>query len=133
MGIRSAKGISYEVLTLIQNYIMKNIQWSDFEKIDIRAGTIVEVDDFPEARKPAFKVKVDLGTALGIKKSSAQLTVHYTKENLMGKQVICIVNFPPKQIGKYISEILITGFSDKHNGVVLAQPHLQVPNGSKLF
>ena len=133
MGIRSAKGISYEVLTLIQNYIMKNIQWSDFEKIDIRAGTIVEVDDFPEARKPAFKVKVDLGPALGIKKSSAQLTVHYTKENLMGKQVICIVNFPPKQIGKYISEILITGFSDEYNGVVLAQPHLQVPNGSKLF
>ena len=112
---------------------MNNIQWSDFEKIDIRAGTIVEVADFPEARKPAFKVKVDLGPALGIKKSSAQLTVHYTKESLMGKQVICIVNFAPKQIGKYISEILITGFSDEHNGVVLAQPHLQVPNGSNLF
>jgi len=112
---------------------MNYIQWSDFEKIDMRVGTIVEVKEFPEARKAAFKVKVDLGPELGIKKSSAQLTVNYTKESLLGKQVICIVNFPPKQIGKFLSEILITGFPDEQQGVVLAQPHIQVPNGSKLF
>ena len=112
---------------------MNYIQWSDFEKLDIRVGTITEVADFPEARRPAYKIKVDLGAGLGIKKTSAQLTVNYTKETLLGKQVICIVNFPPKQIGKYLSEILITGFSDEQNGVVLAQPHLPVPNGSKLF
>jgi len=112
---------------------MNYIQWSDFEKLDIRVGTITEVADFPEARRPAYKIKVDLGAGLGIKKTSAQLTVNYTKETLLGKQVICIVNFPPKQIGKYLSEILITGFPDEQNGVVLAQPHLPVPNGSKLF
>ena len=112
---------------------MNYIQWSDFEKVDTRVGTIIEVADFPEAHKPAFKIKVDLGAELGIKQSSAQLTVHYTPESLLGKQVICIVNFPPKQIGKYLSEILITGFPDEHQGVVLAQPHLPVPNGSKLF
>ena len=110
-----------------------SIQWSDFEKVDIRVGTITEVSDFPEARKPAFKIKVDLGPEIGEKKSSAQVTVNYTKESLLGQQVICIVNFAPKQIGKYLSEVLITGFPDEQNQVVLAQPHTRVPNGSKLY
>ena len=112
---------------------MEYIEWADFEKIDIRVGTIVEVSDFPEARKPAFKVKVDLGPELGIKKSSAQITSNYTKEALVGQQVICITNFKPKQIGKYLSEILITGFPDNQGQVVLAQPSLPVPNGGKLY
>ena len=110
-----------------------SIPWTDFEKVDIRVGTITEVSDFLEARKPAFKIKVDLGPEIGEKKSSAQVTVNYTKASLLGQQVICIVNFFPKQIGKYLSEVLITGFPDEHNQVVLAQPHTWVPNGSKLY
>ena len=107
------------------------ITYADFERVDIRTGTIVEASPFPEARKPAYKIFVDLGP-LGIKKSSAQVTVHYTKEELLGRQVIAVVNFPPKQIGKYISEILITGFEDENKNIVLAQVERPVPNGAKL-
>ncbi len=110
---------------------METITWQDFEKVDLRVGTITEVHDFPEARKPAYKIYVDLGP-LGIKKSSAQVTVHYTKEELVGRQVMAVVNFPPKQIGKYISEILITGFEDENKNIVLAQVERPVPNGAKL-
>ncbi|MDB5260855.1 MAG: tRNA-binding protein [Adhaeribacter sp.] len=109
------------------------IEWPEFEKVDIRAGTIVDVQDFKEARRPAYKIKVDLGPELGIKKSSAQLTVNYTKEALLGQQVICVVNFKPKQIANFISEILITGFPDANQAIILAQPAVPIPNGGKLF
>lgn len=111
---------------------MNIINWSDFEKVDLRVGTITEVHDFPEARKPAYKIYVDLGP-LGIKKSSAQVMAHYSKAELIGRQIIAVVNFPPKQIGKYISEILITGFEDENKNIVLAQVERPVPNGSKMF
>ncbi|MDQ4140706.1 MAG: tRNA-binding protein [Bacteroidota bacterium] len=111
---------------------MNQIAWNDFEKVALRVGTITEVHDFPEARKPAYKIIVDFG-ALGIKKSSAQVTVNYTKEELIGRQVLAVVNFPPKQIGNYMSEVLITGFEDANGNIVLAQPQIPVPNGSKLI
>jgi len=104
---------------------MEQIQWNDFEKVELRVGTIVEVEDFPEARKPAYK--------LGTKKSSAQITKHYKKEDLMGRQVVCVINFPPKQIGPFISECLTTGFADENGDIVLTQVERAVPNGSKMF
>lgn len=105
------------------------ISWEDFEKVEIRVGTIVDVQDFPEARRPAYKIKVDLGE-LGIKKSCAQVTVLYKKEDILGKQVLCVCNFPPKQIGSYMSEILVTGFYNENNEVVLSTVERAVPNGS---
>jgi len=112
---------------------VKSIQWSDFEKVELRVGKIIEVNDFPEARKPAYKVKVDFGSAIGIKKSSAQITDLYSKEKLKDKFVIAVVNFPPKQIGPYMSECLITGFHNSDGHVVLAMPENDVPLGAKLM
>lgn len=109
---------------------MSTITWQDFEKVDLRAGTIVQVDDFPEAKKPAYKLLIDLGE-LGVKKSSAQITTFYTKEQLVGKQVLCVVNFPPKQVGKFMSEVLTTGIVTPE-GTVLMRPERKVPNGLKL-
>jgi tRNA-binding protein len=108
------------------------ISWQHFEQTDIRVGTIVEATEFPEARKPAYKLVVDLGP-LGIKRSSAQITKHYTLAELPGKQVLCVTNLGKKQIGKYLSEVLVTGFADENGDIVLAQPAGTVPNGSKLI
>ncbi len=111
---------------------MEQIQWSDFQRIELRVGTVVSVEDFPEARKPAYKIRVDFGPELGIKQSSAQITALYSKEELVGRQIMCVVNFPPKQIGRYTSEVLITGFFRLDQTVVLAVPDRPVPNGAKL-
>jgi len=112
--------------------LTEQIQFADFLKVDIRVGTIVRVEDYPEARKPAYKLEIDFGE-LGKKRSSAQITHHYRKEELLGKQVIAVVNFPPKQIGKFLSEVLTLGLPDEKGEVVLLEPTSRIPNGGKLF
>lgn len=113
--------------------IKPSITYDDFVKVDIRVGTIVQVESFPEARKPAYKLVIDFGSEIGMKKSSAQITEHYpNKEELVGKQVLAVVNFPPKQIGPFRSEVLTLGVSDA-TGVVLVNPGKPAPNGAQLF
>jgi tRNA-binding protein len=111
---------------------MEQISWSDFEKVELRAGTIIAAEVFPEAKKPAYKLTIDFGP-LGIKRSSAQITNHYVPENIVGKQVLAVVNFPPKQVGPFISECLTTGLYDENGVVVLIHPERPVPNGAKLL
>lgn len=111
---------------------METIDWKDFEKVHLVVGTIVQVEDFPEARKPAYKLTVDLGPEIGLKRSSAQITHFYTKEDLIGKQVLCVTNFAPKKIGPFMSEVLVTGLL-ANEGVVLATVDKKVPNGQKLI
>ena len=111
---------------------METISWADFDKVELRVGTIIGVEDFPEARKPAFKLRVDFGEEIGVKKSSAQITDLYNREDLIGRQVLAVVNFPSKQIGPMRSECLVTGFHREDGAVVLARPDSDVPNGAKL-
>jgi tRNA-binding protein len=111
---------------------METITWGDFEKVELRAGTILEVADFPEARKPAYKVRVDFGE-YGIRWSSAQITKHYTKDELVGRQIAGVINFPKKQIANFMSEFLVTGFVDENGDIVLTAIDKKVPNGSKLI
>lgn len=108
-----------------------SISWNDFEKVDMRAGTIIEVDDFPKAKKPAYKLLIDFGE-LGMKRSSAQVTNYYTKEDLLHKQVIAVVNFPPKQIADFMSECLVLGVYDENKNVILLHPERKVTNGMKI-
>ena len=108
------------------------ISWADFEQVELRVGTVIKAEPFPEARKPAYILTVDFGAELGVRKSSAQITAHYTCEELVGKQVVAVVNFPPKQIGPMMSECLVTGFYRDDGSVVLAVPDKTVPNGAKL-
>ena len=109
------------------------IVYADFEQVDIRVGTVIDAEPFPEARKPAIKLTIDFGDEIGIKKSSAQLTVHYHADQLIGRQVCAVVNFPPRQIGSFISEVLTLGMPDDDGSVVLIKPDFKVPNGGKLF
>lgn len=109
------------------------ITFADFDRVDIRAGTIIEVEPFPQARKPAFKLKIDFGAPIGVKKSSAQITKYYTPETLVGRQVFAVVNFPPRQIGPFMSEVLTLGFPDEDGDVVLGAIERTVPDGGRLF
>ena len=113
--------------------MMETIEYDDFEKVELRAGTIIAVEDFPEAHTPAYKLTIDFGEEIGVKRSSSQLTDYYKKEELLGKQVIAVVNFVPKQVGKFMSEVLTTGLYDEVGKVVLVSPDRTVPNGSKLL
>lgn len=112
---------------------MQQIDWQDFIKVELRVGTVLEVFDFPQARKPAWKMRIDFGPEIGERVSSAQITALYAKNDLVGRQVIAVVNFPPKQIGPFRSEVLVTGFHDSEGRIVLARPEREVPNGAKLL
>jgi len=111
---------------------MNLIHWDDFARVELRVGTIVSVEEFPEARKPAYKIQADFGPEIGVKQSSAQITALYSREALLGRQIIGVVNFPPRQIGPFRSEFLVTGFYREDGSVVLAVPDQNVPNGAKL-
>ena len=109
------------------------ISYEEFEAVDIRVGTVIDATAFPEARKPAIKLTIDFGGDIGVKRSSAQLTVHYRPDQLIGRQVCAVVNFPPRQIGPFMSEVLTLGMPDPEGAVVLIRPDLKIPNGGKLF
>jgi len=109
------------------------ISFDDFMKVDVRVGTVIEAVEFPEARKPAYKLRIDFGDQIGIKRSSAQITVHYRPQDLLGRQVAGVVNFPPRQIGPFMSEVLTLGFADANGDIVLLEPERGVPNGSRMF
>lgn len=109
------------------------ITFDDFMRVDVRVGTVISAEAFPEARKPAYKLTIDFGPEIGVRRSSAQITVHYTREKLVGRSVAAVVNFPPRQIGKFMSEVLVLGFPDANGEVVLIAPDHDVPDGARLF
>jgi tRNA-binding protein len=111
----------------------ETVTFADFERVDIRVGTIIDAEPFPEARKPAIKLTLDFGPGIGVKRSSAQLTVHYAPDQLIGRQAMAVVNFPPRRIAGFMSEVLVLGVPDENGAVVLLKPDLRVPNGGKLF
>ena len=117
---------------MADNKTDNEISFKDFLRVDIRVGTVVKAEPYPEARKPAIKLWIDFGPEIGIKKSSAQITTHYTTEGLVGQQVAAVTNFPPRQIGKFMSEVLTLGFEDAEGAIVLIAPSLPVPNGKRL-
>ncbi len=112
---------------------METISYPDLEKLDIRVGTVVDAKPFPEAKKPAIQLWVDFGGTLGVKKSSAQITAHYKPDRLIGRQVLAVVNFPPRQVGPFMSEVLVLGVPDENGAIVLLKPDIQVPDGGKMF
>ena len=120
-------------MTAMADALSPQISFEDFSKVDIRVGVIIAAEAFPEARKPAIKLQIDFGAPVGVKKSSAQITRHYEPETLVGKQVAAVVNFPPRQIGKFMSEVLTLGFPDADGEVVLFSPDLKVAPGARLF
>lgn len=111
---------------------MNDLSWDEFQRVELRVGTIIKVEDFPKARNPSYILHIDFGEEVGIKKSSAQITVLYSKETLLGKKIMAVTNFPPKQIGPFMSECLVTGFHREDGAVVLATPDLNAPNGTRL-
>ncbi|MES2727713.1 MAG: tRNA-binding protein [Bacteroidota bacterium] len=112
---------------------MNTITWPDFEKVALHVGTIIQVEEFLEAKKPAYKIWVDFGEKIGVKKTSAQVTFHYTKQDLLGKQIVGVINFEPKQIANFISEFLLTGFADENGHIIITAVDKPTPNGSKLI
>jgi tRNA-binding protein len=112
---------------------MKTITWADFEKVAMYVGTIIKVEDFPEAKKPAYKIWVDFGEEIGTKKTSAQVTFHYSKQDLLGKQIVGVINFEPKQIANFTSEFLLTGFADENGNIIITSVQKPTPNGSRLI
>lgn len=122
--------IEQSIFEVLKGAIM--ITYQDFEQVDIRVGTIIQADPFPQARKPAYQLRIDFGQEIGIKRSSAQITQHYQPQELIGKQILAVVNFAPKQIGPFISEVLVLGLSDPIGQIVLVAPDQYVPNGEKL-
>lgn len=124
--------ITYKIYRFVKNNFQMDLTWDEFERTDMRVGTIIEVNDFPEARKPAFQLTIDFGAEIGIRKSSAQITKRYKKEDLLNRQIVAVVNFPKKQIGKFMSECLVLGAVGEEGDVILLAPDFKIPNGLRI-